>query len=75
MTTPAVRIEHGILKIWTVGTYLASVQLLSSPTTYIDNIPVSRNIASAEMVVGRRIAVAFFDPSNPADAVLFAVFT
>ncbi len=75
MTTPAVRIEHGILKVWTLGTYTASVQLLTSVNTYVANVPVSRGIAAAEMTIGRRCAVAFFDPANPTDAVLFAVFT
>jgi len=67
------RIEHGILKVWTLGSYTASVQLLSSLNSYVANVPVSRNIAAAEMVVGRRVAVAFFDPTNDTDAVLFAV--
>jgi hypothetical protein len=36
---------------------------------------VARNIASGEMVAGRRCAIAFFDPANPQDAVVFAVWT
>lgn len=72
-TTP--RIEHGILQIWTLGSYTASVQLLTSVNTYVANVPVSRGIAAAEMTVGRRCAIAFFDDANPTDSVLFAVFT
>jgi hypothetical protein len=68
-------IHQGILKVWTAGTYKADVQLSGSLWLYLDAINVSRNIASAEMVVGRKVAVALFDPTHPDDAVLFAVWT
>jgi len=38
-------------------------------------VPVARNIASAELVVGRRCALLFFDDPNPQDAVVVAVYT
>jgi hypothetical protein len=53
---------------------VATVQFFSSVQTYVSGIPVSRDIASGDMTAGRRVAVAFFDPSNQADAVLFAVW-
>ena len=68
-------VRHGILKAWDSGNYLASVQFTGSLLLNVASIPVSRNIASAEMTVGRKVAVAFFDPSNHTDAVLFAVWT
>ncbi|HEY8172137.1 MAG TPA: hypothetical protein VIH21_03550, partial [Dehalococcoidia bacterium] len=64
-----------ILKAFNAGTYLASVQLTGSVQQFIDNIPTARDIANAEMVAGRKVAIAFFDPTNPTDAVLFAVWT
>jgi hypothetical protein len=41
---------------------------------YLDNIPVARNIPSAEMVAGRHVIVAI-PGDNPKDAVIIAVFT
>lgn len=71
MTT---QIEHGILKAWDAANWLATVQLLSSTYTYLSALPTARNILTGDMVVGRRVAVAFFDPANPQDAVVLAVF-
>ena len=70
--TPAIR--SGILKAFDGTSYLATVQFFSSLHAFVSAIPVSRDIASGDMTVGRRVAVAFFDPANPADAVLFAVW-
>jgi hypothetical protein len=67
--------RHGILKAFNSGTYLATVQLTGSLSEWVRNVPVSRGLASAEMVTGRKVAVALFDPSNPADAVVVAVWT
>lgn len=68
-------IHQGILRVWNSGAYLADVQLAGSLWLYLRNVPVARNIASGEMTLGRKVAVALFDPSNPDDAVLFAVWT
>lgn len=68
-------VRHGILKAWDSVNYLATVQFTGSLLLNVASIPVSRNIASAEMSVGRKVSVAFFDPSNHTDAVLFAVWT
>ena len=67
-------IEIGILKTWDSTAYTASVQLVSSTTTFFDAIPVARNIASAAMVVGRHVIVAV-PYNNPKDAVVIGVFT
>ena len=74
MTTPT-EIHHGIVKSFSAGTFTATVQILTSTITYLESVRVSRAIASADMTAGRRCAVAFFDPQNPQDAVLFAVWT
>jgi hypothetical protein len=73
MQTTAIR--QGVLKAWDAANYLATVQLTGSLQLWLTSVPVSRNIASAEMTVGRNVAVALFDPSNHTDAVVFAVYT
>jgi len=67
-------IETGVLKTWDSATYTAGVQLAGSLTTYFDNLKVARNIASAEMVIGRQVIVAIPE-GNPRDAVVIAVYT
>ena len=73
LQTPDIR--SGVLKVWDSGTYKATVQFDASTQQFVPNINVSRDIASGDMTIGRKVAVAFFDQSNPADAVLFAVWT
>ncbi len=75
MTLQTPEIRSGILKTFDSGAYLAMVQFFSSLQSFVAAIPVSRDIASGEMTAGRRVAVAFFDPANPSDAVVFAVWT
>ncbi len=70
-----IAIHGGILKAWNAGGYFADVQLTGSLTLWLKSVPTSRGIPSAEMVVGRKVAVLLFDPSNPADAVITAVYT
>ena len=67
-------IEHGILKAFNAGAYTATVQLTGSLAQWLTAIPVSRSIASGEMTVGRKVAVAVFDATNPTDAVVIAVW-
>lgn len=68
-------IRSGIVKAFDAGTYTATVQLTGSLAVWLSDLPVARNIPSAEMVAGRRCAIIFFDASNPRDAVVAAVFT
>jgi len=63
----------GILKKWHAGTYRADVQLTMS-ATYYDQVPVSRSIASGDMVAGRHVIMAV-PGDNPRDAVVIGVFT
>ena len=63
----------GILKKWHSATYKADVQLTTS-ATYYDQVPVSRAIASGDMVAGRHVLIAVPD-GNPRDAVVIGVFT
>ncbi|HEX5479029.1 MAG TPA: hypothetical protein VFY79_04850 [Dehalococcoidia bacterium] len=68
-------LHAGILKAFDSGTYMATVQLTGSLTLWLSGVPTSRAIASADMVTGRKVAVLLFDPTNPADAVVAAVYT
>jgi len=64
----------GTLKSFNSTDYRAEVQLAGSIAAYLDNIPVARNIASAQMIVGRHVIVAI-PGDNPRDACVIAVFT
>ncbi len=75
MTTQAPEIRSGVLKSFDGVTYTATVQLTGSLLLYLSSVPVSRDIVAGDLVAGRKVAVALFDPSNPTDAVLFAVWT
>jgi hypothetical protein len=68
-------LHSGILRAFDSGTHTATVQLTGSLAQWLRTVPVNRGIASGEMVVGRKVALALFDPSNPADAVVLAVWT
>lgn len=65
----------GILKSFDTGSYTATVQLSGSYKAYLEGIAVARNIASSEMVAGRKAAVIFFDEHNAREAVVVAVYT
>jgi hypothetical protein len=68
-------IRRGILQSFDAGTYLATVAMTGSLSVWLEGLPVSRAIASTELVAGRHVAVVFFDTSNPNDAVVSAVWT
>jgi hypothetical protein len=74
MTQQTPDIRAGILASFDSGTYKATVQFTGSLQQYVAGVNVTRDIASGDMVAGRKVAVAFFDPSNHTDAVLFAVW-
>ncbi len=67
--------RKGILKSFNSGDYTATVQLASSYKVYMEGINVARNIPAAEMTVGRKVAVVFFDEHNAKEAVVVAVYT
>jgi len=68
-------IRHGTLRSFDAGTFKATVEIAGSIAVWLSGVPVARNIAGAELVAGRNCAVLQFDPSNPEDAVLAAVWT
>jgi hypothetical protein len=67
-------IKKGILKGWNAGRHTATVQITGSGKAYLEGVRVARNLPSAEMILGRQVAVLFLDKSNPADAVVIAVY-
>ena len=68
-----ITVERGTLLSFSAGTYTATLQLAGSLSSSIASVPVSRGIASAELVAGRRVAVAIFDAGNPVDAMVIGV--
>ncbi len=68
-------IRKGTLRGFDAGTYRATVEVTGSIAVWLTGVPVSRDIASGELVAGRSVAVMFFDDANPDDAVLTAVWT
>ncbi len=67
-------IRRGEVKSFDGTAYTATVQLSGSLSVWLSDVPVARNIASGEMVAGRRCAVLLFDEGNHQDAVLIAVY-
>ena len=68
-------IRRGILRAFDSGSYTATIEVAGSIATWISGVAVARNINSAELIAGRRVALLLFDPSNPDDMVLSAVWT
>ena len=67
--------RKGVLKSFNSGDYTATVRLASSYKVYLEDVAVARNIPVAEMTVGRKVAVIFFDEHNAKEAVVVAVYT
>ena len=67
-------VQRGTLLAFSSSTYTASVLLAESASTAIDAVPVSRGIASGEMVTGRRVTVAIFYGANPEDSMVVGVW-
>ncbi len=67
-------IKKAVLKAWNSGSYTATVQISGSGKANLEGVKTARNIPSVEMVPGRGLAVLFLDRSNPADAVVIAVW-
>jgi alpha-D-ribose 1-methylphosphonate 5-triphosphate synthase subunit PhnI len=69
------RLKKAILKSFNSGDYTATIQLSGSYKVYLQGIAVARNIPAAEMALGRKVAVIFFDEHNARDAVVVAVYS
>ena len=64
---------RAIVRGFSSGSYTASVQIVGSRSAYLDGVPVSRAIPSAEMVAGRECVVVFFQATDPGDAMVVGV--
>jgi len=69
------RLRKAILRSFNAVNYTATVQIVSSFKVYLEDVTVARNLPSAEMVTGRKVAVLLFDEHNPKEAVVVAVYT
>lgn len=67
-------IHVGILRAFNSGTYKARVTLKGSIMMSLDNVPVSRAIASGEMVAGRQVTVVIVDETKSTDAYVVGVY-
>ena len=67
--------KRGVLRAFNAGAYTATVEIDGSIASHLSGVPVARNVASAELIAGRSVAVYFFDLANPGNAVLMAVWT
>jgi hypothetical protein len=63
------------LRSFNSGNYTATVRIAGSYKVYLEDIPVARNLPSAEMITGRNVAVLFFDEYSPEESVIVAVYT
>ena len=51
------------------------VQVEGSLSAWLEDVPVSRDLPTAEMVTGRNVSAIFLEAGNPDDAVVVAVWT
>ena len=68
------RVKKGVLKSFNSGAYTATVQLAGSYKVYLEDVAVARNLPTAEMTAGRKVAMILFDEHNPKEAVVVAVY-
>ena len=68
-------LRKAVLKSFDSGNYTATIQLAGSHKIYLEGVAVARNIPAAEMALGRKVAVIFFDEHNAKEAVIVAVYT
>jgi len=68
-------IKKAELKSFNAANYTATVRLSDGYKVYLEDVVVARNVASGEMVAGRKVTVIFFDENNPREAVVTAVYT
>ena len=66
--------KKGVLKSFNGVDHSATVQLAGNHKTYLEGIAVAMNIPAAEMSVGRKVVVVFFDEHNAKEAVVVAVY-
>ena len=68
-------IKKAELKSFNATNYTAVICLDGGYKVYLEDVAVARNLPSAEMTAGRKVAVMFFEENNPGEAVITAVYT
>ena len=68
-------LRKATLKSFDSDSYTATIQVAGSQEVYLEEIAVARNLPAAEMTVGRKVGVVFFQEQNPKEAVVIAVYT
>ena len=68
------QIARGTIRAFNATTYEATVQLAGSAATWLPGVPVAATVGLGLIRPGARCAIAFFNPADPRDAVIFAVF-
>lgn len=66
-------VERGTLVAFSAGDYTATVRFAGSLSAVVTGVPVSRGIASAELLPGRRLAIVTFDAA-PSEAMVVGVW-
>jgi len=67
-------VEPATLVDFDSGDYVATVRYAGSLSSVVAGVLVSRGIGSGEMVPGRRLTVAVFDPDRPAGSMVVGVW-
>ncbi len=65
--------ESATVVAFDAGGHTATLRFAGSLTSVVADVPVSRAIDGAEMVTGRRVAVAVFDAGHPQDTMVVGV--
>lgn len=66
-------LERATLVSFDGDTYTATLRYAGSLASVVTGVPVSRAIPAAQLLPGRRLAVAVFDAGNPLDAMVLGV--
>lgn len=69
-----VTVKKAILRNFDSENYTATIEIAGSSKTYLEGVAVARNLPVEEMLVGRKVAVIFFDEHNVKDAVVAMVY-
>jgi hypothetical protein len=69
------KLKKAELESFNSGNYTATIRIAGGYKVFLEDVTVARNLAAAEMVAGRKLAVVFFDDNNPRDAVVVAVYS
>ncbi len=66
--------KKAILRSFNSGTYTATIEIVGSRKSYLEDVAVARNLPVSEMTSGRKLTVVFFDEHNAKEAVVIAVY-